>query len=290
MGQIVEHEPEIGGIRTRMLELDGEGPRLLLVHGFADSADSWRPALDLLRKRGRAAAAIDLPGFGRAGRLERERAILPQIDAFMDGAVARFADEGVVIAGNSLGGCAALRCGQRRLPALKAVVTISPAGIEHAPWLRIIEASPIARAILGPAPVPDVLVRGGVGLMYRTFGFSSARLADQRTIRSFAQHVPTRRDARRILHTGQRIYPELLSSLTDLGRIEVPVLVIWGSRDRMVPASGADRILAEAPEAHLELLDDVGHCVQTEAPGVTVQLIERYMERFGLLQEQPATG
>lgn len=288
MGQIVEHEPEIGGIPTRALELDGKGPRLLLIHGFADSADTWRPVLDQLRRRGRAATALDLPGFGRAGRLDREHAILPQLDRFVSEAVKRSDDgEGVVVVGNSLGGCAGLRCAQRRMDELRAVVAIAPAGIEHAPWLRIIERAPVARAILGPVPVPDVFVRGGVAALYRTFGFSSARHPDGRTVRSFTQHIPTRRDARRLLHTGQRVYPELLTSLNEMHRIECPVLVIWGERDRMVRAGGADRILADVPEAYLELLEGIGHCVQAEVPEVTVDLIESYLGRFGLSSAEP---
>jgi pimeloyl-ACP methyl ester carboxylesterase len=63
---IVEHKLELGGSQTRALELDGEGPPVLLLHGFGDSADTWRLVLDRLRKRGQAAVALDMPGFGAA--------------------------------------------------------------------------------------------------------------------------------------------------------------------------------------------------------------------------------
>ena len=63
---IFEHRPEFADVRTRAIELEGEGLPLLLLHGFADSADSWRLVLDEMRQRGRAAVALDCPGFGSA--------------------------------------------------------------------------------------------------------------------------------------------------------------------------------------------------------------------------------
>ena len=91
-GPIVERHLELGGLQTRALELDGDGPPLLLLHGFADSADCWRPLLDRLRKRERAAIALDMPGFGAAAHLRRGEPLLPQLDAFVAGAVAHAGD------------------------------------------------------------------------------------------------------------------------------------------------------------------------------------------------------
>ena len=69
MQPLVEYRESFGGFSTRVLELEGDGPPLLLIHGYADSADTWRLVLDELARRDRRAIAIDLPGFGRADRL-----------------------------------------------------------------------------------------------------------------------------------------------------------------------------------------------------------------------------
>ncbi|MBA2629461.1 MAG: alpha/beta fold hydrolase, partial [Thermoleophilaceae bacterium] len=101
---IVEHRLELGGTSTRALDLEGEGPPLVLLHGFGDSADTWRLVLDRLRRAGRAGVALDLPGFGTAGRLDREEPILPQLDRFVAAAVKHYDNgRGVILAGNSLG-------------------------------------------------------------------------------------------------------------------------------------------------------------------------------------------
>ena len=80
--QIEECEVSVGTTRTRVLSTPGSGPPIVLLHGFGDSADTWRPVLELLAAAGHVAVAPDLPGFGRAPRLQREQ-LLPQWDAFV---------------------------------------------------------------------------------------------------------------------------------------------------------------------------------------------------------------
>src|SRR3954451_18390578 len=111
MEPLVEHRLTPAGYETRVLELEGEGPPLLLLHGWADSADTWRLVLDRLARRGpaarsrrppgvggaraparlarrgRRALAVALPGFGAADGLERIGPMLPQLDRFARAAI-----------------------------------------------------------------------------------------------------------------------------------------------------------------------------------------------------------
>ncbi|HEY6779990.1 MAG TPA: alpha/beta fold hydrolase, partial [Thermoleophilaceae bacterium] len=66
MQPLFEHRITLAGYETRALELEGDGPPLLLLHGWADSADTWRLVLDRLARLERRALALDLPGFGTA--------------------------------------------------------------------------------------------------------------------------------------------------------------------------------------------------------------------------------
>jgi pimeloyl-ACP methyl ester carboxylesterase len=279
MEAIVEHEPRLGGMRTRAIELDGNGPRPVLLHGFADSADCWRLVLDELRKRERAAVALDCPGFGAATPLQDGGPVVPQLDRFVEAAVERWSgDQGVVIVGNSLGGVLALRGAENgRLP-VTGVVPIAPAGLEMPTWFQVIQGEPLLRALLAtPMPVPELLVRQVVGRAYRLLAFADASGIDNRLIDSFSSHIRTKADALRILGTGRRLLPEL-EQCFELGRVRCPVLVIWGDRDRMVSIRGARRLLAEVPHARLETLEGVGHCPQVEAPQRVAELLDEFCE------------
>jgi pimeloyl-ACP methyl ester carboxylesterase len=278
--RIRECRLELGGFPTRALELEGSGPSLILLHGWADSADTWRPLLALLARKGRHALAVDMPGFGRAGRLDPERPILAQLDRFAAAAVRREAERNeaeVVIAGNSLGGCAALRVAERPELPLAGVAPIAPAGLDMAQWLAIIEGAPLIQVLMrSPMPVPERLVREAVGRVYRTLAFARPAALDREIVDRFTGHMISRRDVARVLATGRRLLPELREGCFRLERISYPVLLVWGKGDRMVFAAGARDVLEAVPGARLVLIDDCGHCPQIEAAERLAELLDEF--------------
>lgn len=245
---------QIAGHRTRVLELEGAGPGLVLLHGWGDSADVWRPLLAELGATGRRAIAVDLPGFGEASRLARG-AILPQLDDFAAALVLEWAGgEPVVVAGSSLGGAVALRLGERDDLPLAGVVPVAPAGLEMPGWFDVVERDPIIRRLLDiPMPVPEALIRSLVGPLPS----SNPRAAQRRVVDAFAGDLP----------------PELAVAPFDLAAIECPVLLVWGTRDRMVPNSGARVVLDALPATRVELIEGCGHRPQLEATGELLELL-----------------
>jgi pimeloyl-ACP methyl ester carboxylesterase len=263
---LFEHRRTFAGYETRVLELEGDGVPIVLFHGYADSADTWRQALALIARRGRRAIAVDLPGFGTADKL-RDGLILPQLDEFSLAAVRYLSRNGrAVVSGNSLGGCIALRMAQHHPARLAGVVPVAPAGLEMSRLLFLVERDPVLRSLLAlPTPVPSALLRAAVARLYLQLGFASPRLIGPEIVSAFTWHHRNRADVARYLETAHRLIPELRDAF-DPQRISVPVLLVWGDRDRLVFHRGAERILAAVPDSRLELLKGVGHCPQVEAP------------------------
>jgi pimeloyl-ACP methyl ester carboxylesterase len=284
MAAIREQRLELGGFGTRALELEPEGEwdrdPLILLHGWSDSADTWRPLLGRLARAGRAALALDMPGFGRADRLDRDEPVLPQLDRFLAAAVCDLSERAggreVVIAGNSLGGCAAMRAAENQELPIAGIVPIAPAGLDMAGWFPIIESAPLVRMLMrAPLPLPETVVREAVGRVYRTLAFARPGDVDPAVVSAFTRNVRSRRDVVRILATGHRLLPEIRDPFR-LTRLERPVLLIWGDQDRMVFASGAERILREVPRARLEVIEHCGHCPQIEAVGRLEELLDGF--------------
>jgi pimeloyl-ACP methyl ester carboxylesterase len=276
MQPLFEHRLELAGFETRALELEGSGPPLLLLHGFADSADTWRTLLDRLGRDDRRAVALDLPGFGTADRLSDDQPVLGQLTAFAAAAVRRYAPQGgAVVCGNSLGGALALLLAQRPGLRLAGVMPVAPAGLDMARWFAIIEREPVLRALLAsPLSVPPPVLQRVVAEIYKRLAFHDAGAIEPLVARAFAAHFRDRHTTARILGAGRRMLPELRDPF-DLERIDCPVELVWGDRDAMVFKSGAERVLAAVPDAELSLIPDCGHCPQIEA---AEQLAARLLE------------
>jgi pimeloyl-ACP methyl ester carboxylesterase len=276
MQPLVEYRESFGGYSTRVLELEGDGPPLVLLHGYADSADTWRLVLDELARRDRSAIALDLPGFGRADRLKRDEPILPQLDRFADAALAAARDgagEPPLLVGNSLGGCVAIRAAQRGAAPLTGIVPIGPAGLGLAPWLDLIEGNPLVQfAQLASTPLPRALVQAFIGQAYRMLAFAPRAAVDPLVVRTFASHFADAATVRRYLQTARALLAELHDPF-ELERVELPVLLVWGKRDAMVPHGGSAKLLDVVPGSRLELLDACGHCPQVEDPQRLVELV-----------------
>ncbi len=275
---LFEHRQTLAGYSTRVLELEGDGVPILMFHGYADSADTWRHSLALLARRGRRAIAVDLPGFGTADRL-RSDPILPQLDQFAAAAMRYLsgrARQPVLVVGNSLGGCVALRLAERHGSQLSGVVGVAPAGLEMTRLLHIVQRDPVLRALLAlPSPVPSAVLRSAVARLYTALAFAVPGTIDPAVVSAFTWHHRHRSTVAGYLSIAHRLIPELRDPFA-LGDISSPVLLVWGDRDRLVFHRGANRVLSTVPESRLELMRGVGHCPQVEAPEPFVELLLQF--------------
>jgi len=282
MEPLFEHRMEFAGYETRVLELEGRGDPIVLLHGWSDSADTWRCVLAQLGREERRAVAVDLPGFGAAAPLA-DGPMLPQLDAFAAAALSyaaagrsprrRRRAAAAVVVGNSLGGCVALRLAGRVSEQVARVVALAPAGLDMARWLALIEHDQVLRVLVhAPVPFPSWVVQNAVARAYRSLAFADPGAVEPGVARTFARHHPDRAALVRMLASGRRVLPELRDPF-DFGAIRCKVQLVWGDCDRLVFHRGAQRLLAAVPDSTLELIERCGHAPQIEYPDRVVELL-----------------
>ena len=274
MQPLFEHRLTLAGYETRALELEGDGPPLLLLHGYSDSADTWRVLLDRLGRLGRRAVALDMPGFGTCDLLADDEPILSQLERFAAAAVEWIAPEGgAIVCGNSLGGCVSLLLAEREDLGLEGIVPVAPAGLDMARWFTVIEREPLLRAALAaPVPVPSAVLQRVVAEVYKRLAFYRPGSLDPLVASTFSSHFADRATTARLMATGRRLIGELRDPFR-LEAVTCPVLLVWGRQDAMVFQTGADRVLAAVPESELVVIEDCGHCPQLETPDRLVGLL-----------------
>jgi pimeloyl-ACP methyl ester carboxylesterase len=198
--------------------------------------------------------------------------VLPQLDAFVVELVdAWCADEPVVVAGNSLGGCIALRLAEHpgELP-IAGVVPVAPDGIEMPGWFDRIERDPIVRKLLAiPVAVPGALVRAALGRS----DFAHPRDGQRAVVQAFSGGLEANADIGWLMEEGRRLLPELTSAPFDLAGIRCPVMLVWGDRDRLMPHTGARNVLDSLPTTQVELIEGCGAAPQVEATQRLLELL-----------------
>src|SRR3954452_9930481 len=275
MSSAYEHRVQLAGFTTRALEVAGEGPGIVLLHGWSNSADTWRPLLEELAHRGRRAIAVDLPGFGAASPLQ-QGSVLPQLDTFAAMLVNEWAEgEPVVVAGASLGGCLALRLAENPGELkLAGVVPVAPDGLEVPSWFDPIEEDPLVRRLLSlPIAVPGELVRRARAGSHRRLALSHPSETQKAVVDAFSRDSETRADVAALLASGRELAPELANAPFDLVGIRCPVLLVWGAYDRQLPHTDARMALDALPTTQVQLIAGCGHQPQLEATGRLAELL-----------------
>jgi len=270
---------EIGGFRTRVLTVHGEGLPILLFHGFSDHAAGWRPFMRTLEAQGRSAIAVDLPGFGRAADLEPGD-VIPQLARFTAEAIKFVAAEHhlpVVAIGNSLGGAAIWAAAQESGLTLAGIVTIAPAGFGFTRPVRAYKKVP-AHAVLRPLPMP--VVRWVLVALY-AMGSGAGRRLDPEVGRAWVGQFHGREDLRRTLDLVRRVLAEI-DQIAELPAPRYPLLVMWGTRDRLVSPR-----VRTFEGAETRVLAGSGHCPQLiDAESLAAQVLD-FADRVAGFAEEP---
>lgn len=268
---------ELAGVNVHY-KMTGEGePTFLLLHGFGASTYSWHKVMEPLSAWG-TVLVYDRPAFGLTERPLTWDGINPysseaQVDIVL-GLLDTYGFDEIILVGNSAGGTLSVYTALLYPERVKALILISPAlytgGGAPAfvrPWLR----TPQLRR-LGPLVTRAFLARGDA--LIDTAWHNPARITPEERA---GYSLPLRAENwdkalwEMTLATG---YPDLVARLDEL---QLPILIITGDDDRIVPTADSIRLAGEIPGAELVVIPQCGHVAHEECPEAVLGAMETFL-------------
>jgi len=256
----------------------GEGELLVLIHGMAGTAEGWSPVIEPLGLRHHVIAP-DFPGHGHSAPGGGDYSLGSLASGLRD-LLVTLGEERATLVGHSLGGGVAMQFTYQFPEMVERLVLVSSGGLGP-------DVSPVLRAAALPGADLFISATAGVGqrvgsTLARGLGMLGVRpSADVAEVaRAYASlSDPERRKAflatlRAVVGTdGQRV-----AALDRLYLAEaLPLLILWGERDPIIPVSHGEEAHRELPNSRFEVFEGAGHMPQCEQPGRFIATLERFL-------------
>jgi len=236
---------EVGGVRVRYKE-EGEqnaGTPLLMVHGFNGSCDYFYPHPAPALGAERHVISLDLPGNGLSAKLPTHT--LDTYADFLAGFLDALGVERVDILGHSMGGLVAIGAVVKHPQRFRKMVLVDSAGL------------------------PELVKRQWLAPIVMLTDSSLWQVRLYPTFIKVGLRARAGREGLRMLRTA--------SVMRDLRSIAVPTLIIWGSRDRVVPLEHGAFMAKLIPGARLAIIRGAGHMPFYEKPEECNRLILSFL-------------
>jgi pimeloyl-ACP methyl ester carboxylesterase len=272
---------EIEGRPVNLVDL---GPRdspedpAVFIHGLAGSWQNWLENLPHFA-RNRRVIAMDLPGFGHS-EMPAEKISISGYGRTIEALLDALDVEGAEIVGNSMGGFIGAEVAIQFPERVKRLVLVSAAGlsVEHQrnePVLGVLRRTENILAFYSGwfAARSDVLARR-----------PRMRRVMMDLVTAHADRLPAPLVAEQVRGSGKPGFIDALDALTDypirdrLGDITHPTLVVWGTRDRLVPVRDAYEFEKLIPDARAVVWRDTGHLPMLERPAAFNAEVERFFD------------
>jgi pimeloyl-ACP methyl ester carboxylesterase len=258
------------GTRVRFVEA-GEGPPLLVVHGYLSSHRTWDDVMPALAGQLRVIAP-DLPGFGESEKPSPSRYAYT-FDAFADSladVVAALELSRVSVCGHGLGGSVALTLATTYPDLVDRLVLVGPLVYSaRLGWME--RAAPVP--LLGPLAFKQLYGRAIFRRHFRDH-YDTARVPWPRIDAHFDLfNVPAAREA---AFATTRALLDTRAVVARVPRVTVPTLVVWGRADRIAPLTDGRRLARELRGARFEVLE-AGHAPHEQCPDEFVRVTRRFL-------------
>jgi len=266
----------------RAFRIAGSGPALLLIHGVGDNSTAWEPVHAKLAQRF-TVIAPDLLGHGESDKPHADYS-LPAFANGMRDLLAVLGIDRVTVVGHSFGGGVAMQFAYQYPELVERIVLVSAGGVSKDVSIALrLAAMPMGSEALATLRAPGVMP--AIRLLGRAVGtaFGSTRFGrdaadavsllegfqEPRALSAFARTLRSVVDGR-----GQ--YVTMLDRVHLMGPI--PVQVIWGEDDPIIPVEHARTAHASIPGSRLEIFEKSGHIPFGDHPDRFVEVVERFID------------
>jgi pyruvate dehydrogenase E2 component (dihydrolipoamide acetyltransferase) len=258
---------DVGGRRISYVGTGQDGDVVLLVHGYGGDRNSWLFVQQPLAARHRV-YALDLPGHGTSAKDVGDGSVATLAGAVL-GVLDAIGAERAHLVGHSLGGAAAIAAAARDPGRIASLTLIAPAGFGqeiNADYLRGFAGAQTRREL---KPV--------VGQLFADEGLVTRQLVEDLLAYKRLDGVEAAlRTLAGTLLDGDTQRIDSAAAMAAIGDA-VPVTVVWGNADRIMPAAQAGSV----PGAACHLLEGAGHMAHMERPAQVQAAVEETIARAG---------
>ena len=257
------------GLRWHV-QVMGEGPVLLLLHGTAAATHSWRDMMPLLARHF-TVVAPDLPGHGFSEAVPAARLSLPGMAASVAALLDAMGLRPALAAGHSAGAAILLRMALDGRISPGTIISLNgalqPLGDRHAAFF-----TRAARLLVGLPFVPSLFAWRAAdrAVAERLLRDTGSRI-DARGVDLYARLF--RHSAHLAAALGMMAHWDLVPLLRDLPRLAPRLVLVVGQGDRAVPPVQAQAVQRRQPLARIVTLPGLGHLAHEERPADVAALI-----------------
>ncbi len=274
---------EVNGLTVHYKERGSGGHTFILLHGFGASVFSWHAVMDEFAALGRV-IAYDRPAFGLTSR--------PMPEAWKDGVnpysmesniellralMDKLGVQKAVLVGNSAGGGVAVAFTLRYPERVESLVLVDPAvgggrSGGFPAWILPIMRTPQMRHI-GPLLVRNIAVSGNDTILR---AWSDPSKVTPETIAGYRKPLQANNWDRALYEFSfAPAYGDLHPQIANL---HLPVLVIAGQDDHIIPVDYIVTVAKDIPNAQLEILPHCGHVPHEECPVQFMQVVVKFLK------------
>jgi pimeloyl-ACP methyl ester carboxylesterase len=268
---------QIHGYR-RAFRVAGAGPPLLLIHGIGDSSRTWDEIMPTLA-RNHLVVAPDLLGHGDSDKPRADYSVAAYANGMRDLLSALGIDRATLV-GHSLGGGVAMQFAYQFPDRTERLVLVASGGVgrDVSPVLRA-AALPGAQLALAALRLPGA--RAAVGLAVEVLERLDTGLGlDAVDLRRVMDALPDQTARAAFIRSLRSVVDWRGQVVTMLDRSYLvrgmPTMLMWGSRDSVVPVGHAHKAHTAMPGSRLEIFDGAGHFPFRSDPARFVGLLEDF--------------